>query len=236
MAVVERSSIEEIRMLLKYISKGYKVPEILYQEVKNAAIREVENKERVVIIKRDPNIERGRMQGRYVKIIDGNTIDMHPATTAPFGADFDGDSLWGRLRCIETRLHDGLPDEVREIICNSDELIDKTEALIFKGITQNDTNITVETYGIKEGYKLFINSINKETGESSYEEILEFTIHSNLEMYKMHDSQNRFEDFWVSSDHSLIVYDSLLDNIVEISPIELMKNPAGKYLLKQKEN
>ncbi len=89
----ERATVEEIRLLLKYMAQGYKVPEVLHDVVWDAAVREIEGKNRVVIIKRDPNVERGRMQARYAKIVEGNTIDMHPATVGAFGADFDGDTM-----------------------------------------------------------------------------------------------------------------------------------------------
>lgn len=89
----ERATVEEIRLILKYIAKGYKVPKIIHDVIWDAAKREIEDKKKAVIIKRDPNIEKGRMQGRFVKIVDGNTIDMHPATVGAFGADFDGDTM-----------------------------------------------------------------------------------------------------------------------------------------------
>ena len=89
----ERATTEEIGLLLKYISKGYKVPPILHDEVLTAAKREIEDKKRVVLIKRDPNLHRGRIQAAYVRIIEGNTMQMHPATVGPYGADFDGDTM-----------------------------------------------------------------------------------------------------------------------------------------------
>jgi len=90
---VEKASIEEIRLLLKYIAKGMEIPKVLYDEVMNAGVREIEEKQRVVLIKRDPNISRGRFQARYVKLIAGDAVELHPATVTPFGADFDGDTL-----------------------------------------------------------------------------------------------------------------------------------------------
>ena len=89
----ERVTTEEIGLLLKYMSKGFKVDPIIHDEVLAAAKREVEDKKRVVIIKRDPDIHRGRIQAVYVRIIDGNTMQMHPATVGPYGADFDGDAM-----------------------------------------------------------------------------------------------------------------------------------------------
>ncbi len=87
------ANIDDIRKILKFIARGYKMPAIIQDTVFNAAVREIENKDRVVMIKRDPNVERGRIQGAYVKIIEGETIEIHPATVGGFGADFDGDTM-----------------------------------------------------------------------------------------------------------------------------------------------
>lgn len=90
---MEISTVEEIRLLLKYIAQGYKVPKILYDHVMDVAVREIEEKKRVVLIKRDPDVSTGRFQGRYVKIISGATLEIHPTEVGPFGADFDGDMM-----------------------------------------------------------------------------------------------------------------------------------------------
>jgi len=87
------ATVEEMRNILKYISKGYKVPDIIINTLKEVAHREIEEKDKVVVIKRDPDFHYGRIQGMYVRIIDGNTIEVHPAVIGPFGADFDGDTM-----------------------------------------------------------------------------------------------------------------------------------------------
>ncbi len=89
----EKASIDDIRKILKYIAKGYKVDPIIYNTIAKVAKKEVEDKNRVVLYKRDPNVERGRIQGAYVTIIDGETIEIHPAAVVGFGADFDGDTM-----------------------------------------------------------------------------------------------------------------------------------------------
>lgn len=89
----EKASIDDIKKILKYISKGYKVSPIIYETIKRVAIKEVEDKNRVVLIKRDPNVERGRIQGAYVHIVEGETIEIHPASVGGYGADFDGDQM-----------------------------------------------------------------------------------------------------------------------------------------------
>jgi len=90
---VEKSNTEEIRQVLKFIAKGYKVPKSIYDVVFDVAIREIEEKGKIVLSKRDPNTESGRIQAQFVKIIDGVSISIHPSSVGPYGADFDGDTL-----------------------------------------------------------------------------------------------------------------------------------------------
>lgn len=89
----EKASIDDIKKILKYIAKGYKVDPVIYDTIRKVTVKEVEEKNRVVLYKRDPNVERGRIQGAYVKIIDGETIAVHPSAVGGFGADFDGDQM-----------------------------------------------------------------------------------------------------------------------------------------------
>lgn len=89
----QKVSIDDIKNILKYISKGYKVSPVILETIRKVALKEIEEKNRVVLIKRDPNVERGRIQGCYVKIIDGETIEIHPASVSGYGADFDGDTM-----------------------------------------------------------------------------------------------------------------------------------------------
>lgn len=90
---IETSTVDELRKILLYISKGYKVPNIIYDTIFKVAVEEIEKKDKMVLIKRDPNIERNRIQSTRVKIIDGETIELHPAIVKGFGADFDGDQM-----------------------------------------------------------------------------------------------------------------------------------------------
>jgi len=89
----EKANIDELRKILGYFAKGYKVPKIISDIIFDISVREVEDKGKVVLIKRDPNIERGRIQAVRVKIIQDNTVEMHPAIVGKFGADFDGDTM-----------------------------------------------------------------------------------------------------------------------------------------------
>ena len=73
--------------------------------------------------------------------------------------------------------------------------------------------------------KIEIQSINMETGYPSWNRITEYTVHENLNMYKVMDIEERFEPFWVSDDHSMIVWDDEDNTMKMISPLEIMKEP-----------
>jgi len=88
-----QATIDELRKILFYISKGYKLPKIIHDVIFRVAKYEIEEKKKVVLIKRDPNIHSGRIQAVYVRIIEGEAMDIHPATVGGFGADFDGDTM-----------------------------------------------------------------------------------------------------------------------------------------------
>jgi hypothetical protein len=230
----DRTTVEEVRMLLKYMAQGYKVPKEIYDVVWDAAKREIEGKHRIVLIKRDPNIQRGRIQAQYVKVIDGYTMDIHPCITGQFGADFDGDTVRCRFRCTCIR------DEKKtgqiyesEVSCQLEDLIDESNAFEFKSKKITNSGVTVTKFVPKSDYTLYTDSINIDSGKTESKEITEYSIHENIDLYKISDTKNRFEEFWASSDHSLIVYDDEDQTIKKISPIELLQNPAGKYLIKK---
>jgi len=91
--MVEKLSIDELHKLLHFISKGYKVPQIVHDVIRKIAKIEIEDKEMVVLLKRDPDIGSRRLQGMKVKITDGTAIELYPLSIVGFGADFDGDSM-----------------------------------------------------------------------------------------------------------------------------------------------
>ena len=231
---MEKVTIEEIRLLLKYMSKGYKVPEILHDEVFNAAVREIEDKKRVILIKRDPDVEAGRLQARLVKVVDGNTMEMHPATISPFGADFDGDSYWGRLRCSvfhTTNINGQI--NITKLTCQAEDILSKTDGFIFREEKVKSNGIIVKKYDMKPDYRIEILAIDPATGKSEMKNISEYSVHENIKMFKIEDSKDRFESFWASSDHSLIVYDGEDQMIKKISPIDLLANPTNKFLIQK---
>lgn len=84
--------------------------------------------------------------------------------------------------------------------------------------------------------KIEIESINMETGFSSWNRITEYTVHENLTMYKMMDIYERFEPFWVSDDHSLVVWDDQENIMKMITPMEVMREPHRYVIPKLDKN
>lgn len=83
--------------------------------------------------------------------------------------------------------------------------------------------------------KIEIESLNIETCEMSWNRITELTVHENLKMYKIMDINERFEPFWVSDDHSLIVWDDNEEKIKKLSPLKIMEEPH-RYVLAKNDN
>ncbi len=93
----------------------------------------------------------------------------------------------------------------------------------------------IEHYSVSDGVSIFIDSINIETGKMSKKKIIDYSIHKDLMMYKIVDNYDRFKPFWVSSDHSLIVYEKDSEKLIKASPIDLIIN-VDNYMLVQKIN
>jgi len=47
----------------------------------------------IVLFNRHPSLHRMSLMGHYVKVLPGRTFRIHPATTFPYNADFDGDEM-----------------------------------------------------------------------------------------------------------------------------------------------
>jgi len=47
----------------------------------------------VVLFNRHPSLHKGSLMAHYVRVLPGRTFRLHPATAAPYNADFDGDEM-----------------------------------------------------------------------------------------------------------------------------------------------
>ncbi len=219
-------SVEEIRKILNFIHKGYHVPKIIYNVIFEVVKKEIEEKKRIVLCKRDPNIGKGRIQAFYPKIVEGEALEIYPPSVVGFGADFDGDSIWGYVNLKITDLSTKTP--VEEYITSHIYDLKNTPYFIYHKSEKN-----IDYYKPNDIFIIEIKAIDPDTGNVAYKRIREFTIHNNLEMYKIQDKKNRFEAFWASQDHSLIVYNEETDKIEKVPPIEIKNNPEKYYLLKE---
>ena len=178
---------------------------------------------RYVLAKRDPVLQPESVRSYEPILTEGHTIQLCALQVGGHNADFDGDSA----NCFILLKKNDHIDKIH--------LKDIPNHYKFKFIksTVKENGIKVSHYEPEE--ELFTKAIDPNTGNIDYKRILDYSIHENLEMYKIHDPENRFEDFWASADHSLIIYDEIDQEIKKISPKELLENPSGKYLIKNKE-
>lgn len=234
MSDYEKSSIDEMRKILKALAKGYKIPKEIYDIIFKVAVKEIEEKERVVLVKRDPNIETSRIQGVYVKIVDGNTLRIHPASVGGFGADFDGDSVQvvGIIRLIDDNGNDiyyrfRQEDFINLVSCKKIE--EKTKS----------NGVKVEVYKLLK--PAYILAINNSTGEIEEREVTEWHIHKNLKMYKVQRKAKNTQTFnlrelWVSDNHSLVAYNKKDKKVDKYCPEDIIKNKEDYFLIRNVDN
>lgn len=179
-------------------------------------------KGKICILNRQPTLHRLSVLAFNIDVHLAHTIRIHPLIVSPFNADFDGDSA----DCIVKITKSGSQEE--QVL----ELKDILDNFKFEEISSKVKQNNVKVIKYKPLEVLEINSINVNNGKTELKEIKEFSVHENLEMFKINDNRDRFKDFWVSYDHSLIVYDEIEQKIKSITPKELLENPKGKYLIK----
>jgi len=211
-------SVENLKTILTSIKADDKISDKLYNFIKEAV--EIVAQKRYVIAKRDPVLLPESYQGYRPVIHDGDTIKIHPTKVGGHNADFDGDSVLCDCTIYSV---DNTPfsQHISEL---------KNTDLFVHDINKEKPNIS-HYNPVKE---LFIDAIDLQTGHIKRKLIRDYSEHRNLKMYKISDTKNRFKDFWVSDDHSMIVYDSKYDMYQKISPIDLLQNPENKYIIKYK--
>lgn len=79
--------------------------------------------------------------------------------------------------------------------------------------------------------KIYVDAVDIKTGNIKKKEVVEYSEHRNISMYKVEHKDDLFEVFYVSEDHSLIVFDTVLDRIRKARPLELISNPDRYFLL-----
>lgn len=214
-------SIDSIKSVFKSIKNGDKIPKDLYGIIWDAT--EVSMMGRYVITKRDPVLHAKSVRGMKPILVDGNTMQLCTLQVAGFNADFDGDSCLVDIIYYKS-------DQNKK--CHISEL-DKNEKFIQTEKNEKTNGTIVKKY--KPVNNLSITAIDPKTGNVNQKKILEYSKHENIEMYKIHDKKNRFENFWTSYDHSLIIYDEYKMEIRKISPKELLENPDGKFLIQDQK-
>jgi len=227
--VVEKASTEEIRLILKMMSKGYKVPKIINDVVFETAKREIEDKEKTILYKRDPNIHSRRIQGAYVKVIKENTIEIHPLACGGFGADFDGDSTFSKI--VLLILEDGCYKPLRIHISEFDKYF---ECRLESENRNENSGVVVKNFKVTDD--VYCYSIG-ECGDIAYKKITHWSIHENLKMFSINRKKRNcligdIKELWVSDNHSIVAIDNDSGIIGRINPEELKNNSERYFLIK----
>lgn len=181
-------------------------------------------KDKYCELNRQPSLHRLSFLAFKLKTHIGNSIKVNPLLSEPFNYDHDGDSIDG-----EVNLYKGNNTESYCLKNLKMSKIVSENLFTFKETKNKENEIIVKKY--KPNEPIFIEAISVYNGNVKLKEITEFSIHENIEMYKIEDTKERFKTIWSSSDHSLIVYDEIDDKIKTISPVELINNKQGKYLI-----
>ena len=212
-------SVDSVKKVMKSIKVGDEIPKSLFTIFFEAT--EVVMMNRIVLAKRDPVLHAESVRAYNPKLVTGNTIQLCTLQTAGHNADFDGDSS---IISITYRINNKINT------CLISDLIRKEQFKRNKTKTKNNRTKITDYTPVEN---LYIKSINILDGIIDYKKVRNFSVHKNIEMFKVHDTKSRFDDFWSSYDHSLIIYDEDKEEIRRISPKELIKEPYGKYLLKK---
>ena len=74
-----------------------------------------------------------------------------------------------------------------------------------------------------------IMSMNIDNGEFEEKEVVDFSKHENLRMFKLHSTENKFKDFWLSDNHSAIIFDKWTSRFGIVTPEEMIASKEDKY-------
>ena len=219
-----QATVDELRKVLQYISKGYKVNQLIYDVIYEAARIEVEEKKKVVLIKRDPNVERDRIQAAYVKIIPGETLEICNHTVNGFGADFDGDSVSCSVTIVYKDIFTGEYDIFEGHIADFSRMVPCRPV---KNYTRDDG---VEVVDYETLDDVYCPSVNMTTGELELKAIKRWSVHKNIKLKEISSEKHNIKDLKVSLDHSLVVYDHV-DNILKRMSIKEVSLDKARYSL-----
>jgi len=215
-------SVEGVKRVMKGIKENDKMPNDLYELFFEQT--KISMMGRVVIVKRDPVLHTQSYLAYNPVLHRGDTLLMCTTMVGAHNADFDGDSNFSRIIYFKN-------NKLNKI--HISEFLDN-EKFEFISEHKKKNGIIVTKYKPLED--LFIKAIDPDNGEINNKKISQYSIHENIELFKIKDKKNRFEEFWSSYDHSLIIYDKKQDKIRKVAPRELIENPEDKFLIREKVN
>lgn len=175
--------------------------------------------ERPVLLKRDPALHKYSIQGFQPRIVEGNTMKVHPLVCGGFGADFDGDSALGEIIVVTTKgsgdkdlggfdmPHIGKIAAARVVDLAEFPRIENSATVNHRGVTEY--MVPAGTY-----VPAYLN------GEMRMMEVTEYSVHPNCEEWRVETHRGR--EVICSENHSLAVLDPDTLEVVKKSPREAL--------------
>jgi DNA-directed RNA polymerase beta' subunit len=169
--------------------------------------------QRPVLLKRDPVLHKYNVQAFFPKLVEGNSIKIHPLVCSGFNSDFDGDSVLGKVIVAtseKTWYKDSMPLTNTPIL--SIQNIDIAQfPRLESSINMKEKCIE---YDVPEG--TFVPSYTN--GEIKWAPVTKFSIHPNCEEWITKTKLGR--EIISSGDHSLAVLDEETLEVVKSKPCD----------------
>lgn len=172
--------------------------------------------DRPVLIKRDPALHKYSVQGFDVKLVEGNTMKLHPLVCGGFTADFDGDSALGEVIVVAAGgdVYQGdlkgfhMP-HMGDVA--SARVVDLADFPRIEGTARTNSRGVVE-YDVPSG--TYVPAFHE--GRMQMMAVSEYSVHPNCREWKV--TTHRGRELLCSENHSLAVLDPDTLEVVKKSP------------------
>ncbi|MCK9439421.1 MAG: hypothetical protein WC188_04690 [Candidatus Caldatribacteriota bacterium] len=191
---------------------------------------------RLAFINRQPSLSRHScpiVQLEPIDDLDDETIHVSPLFLEPLNMDIDGDCAYCNV-ILYKKYED-------KLLLNKIHIseFDKYITVEFEGIVTRSDGTSFKNYKVLD--EIYTKAINIETGSIDLKQITHWSIHENLNMYKIERKKNsgyihNIKNLYISDNHSLVVFDRFNENILKLSPLEIIKDLNRYFLIRTHPN
>lgn len=185
---------------------------------------------KLCILNRQPTLHRTSVLSFKIKVTECNTLMVHPLICNTYNSDFDGDSCKSLVLLYLHDIH-------RTSIPIRIEIEDFDKHFKVEKISEKtkDNGVIVENYKVLD--EVYVDAIDNNTGNIAKKKITNWSIHKNLNMYKIERKAkvtqcSDIKDLWVSDNHSLVVFDKKDQLLKRLTPIEVLNNMSNYMFIR----